>query len=191
MNDVSETEIESNGKPGKRAGKQPADASSEAALMGLLIKAARRLVKTHGDLDGALDALTEQRREWAKKVKAAKNEMNRALAETTVDNSDTSDERDAVSAILAANSLREQAKNSRVAWSDKENAAREEIVQLIEGTPPGKSVMLGRLAHAHQELQEAEAGRKQAIHSLLLDVEELQAKARKQMDGARQLALFD
>jgi hypothetical protein len=188
---VGNDDDESTGQQAKPAGRKTAKPEGDAAVVALLLKAARRLVKTHGDLDGALDALNEQRREWARKVKAAKNEMGRALSESTVDSGDTADEQTAVTAILAANVLREQAKISRASWADKEVAAREEIAQLIEGTAPGKSVVLGRLAHAHQELQEAEAGRKQALHLLLLDVEELQAKARKQMDGARQLALFD
>jgi membrane-bound lytic murein transglycosylase len=164
---------------------------SDEEMAGALVSAARKLLKTHGSLDEAAEALDKERKAWAKQVRDAKAAFVKALREQQLDGTETQNQRDAYDKIVGHFKDVVRAKQHREEWSAKHGKAEEDMHESIEAAAPGKCAALGEIAAAYQSLQEMEAGRKAALSQLLTDLEELNAKLKKQVHGAQQLGLFD
>jgi len=194
---LHQVEADSAGVPSKpKAGKgasKPA-AGDDAELNALLAKAARKLIRTHGESGKLRALLKDAKSEWNKALSASRSAMKSALrdAHKEVDPSrDTPSEIAAVAQITAAASSQQQAAEKKVEFHHEAGRHKASIVETIEGTPPGNCKALQMLGAAHQLLEETKAGRKAALHAILLDLEESEARGRKQMDGALQLSLFE
>ena len=188
----------SGAKPGKgKAASKPAKTAAsnpDAEVDALLAKAARKLIRTHGESIKLRKSLKEAKKEWSKQLGSARSEMKTALkdAHKAVDTlRDTADEVAAVLRITEAVTSQQQALDQKSTSHHEAVACKARIVEAIEGTPPGNCVALQLLGAAHQNLEEVKAGRKAALHAILLDLEESEARGRKQMDGALQLSLFE
>lgn len=163
--------------------------SSEETV--LLMRAVRRLLGTHTEMDKTLEALKEAKLEWSKQVRNAKKDFATALAESKLDGTETQAQRDAFDAIAAKNGEFARAKENAANWAAKRAKHEVDLGTLIEGAAPGKCAALISIATAYQAVSEAEAGRKQALQPLLADLEELSGRLKKQVHGAQQLGLFD
>lgn len=86
-------------------------------------------------------------------------------------------------------------KRERKEWRERIEAAESRLKGKIEQDDDGTDVdarrKLEEVVLAYQELDEAQAGKKAALHPLMEERKELEARLRKQVHGAKQLGLFD
>ena len=86
-------------------------------------------------------------------------------------------------------------KDMRKIWRGRIGAAEAARDQALEedddGSPQRARAKLDSVTATHQDLQEAQAGRKAQVSVLIERVKELRAKFEKQIEGANQLDLFD
>ena len=92
-------------------------------------------------------------------------------------------------------SKKKDLKVERAKWRDKLGAAEAEVRGAIksddDGTPKRARMNLNRILIAFQAQEETEAGRKSSLHLLIEERNELKSRLKKQLEGAKQLGLFD
>lgn len=97
--------------------------------------------------------------------------------------------------FLALEAKKEELKNERGAWRTRIQAAEAGLSGSIkaddDGSPAGARAKLNKIVLAYQDVEEAESGRKSALHLLIEEKKELSARLKKQIEGAKQLGLFD
>jgi uncharacterized protein YukE len=174
----------------------PDDVPTENDKGERLYQAAGKLVRTQVSLyvlQSQIDAVAE---EWNGKRKAAREALEAALTAAKDANDALPKPHAQLNEVVAAFDERERAKRLRAQWSSKVKESIASVHQLIEAHagvggnhPAGQS--LAALGVALQELQEAVAGRKDALHLLLCERDEVRARLQKQVEGARQLELFE
>lgn len=166
----------------------------------LLVRAARSMMKTAFEQHEKRDEVAELRKAWGKRVSGARKELNNlldALGDTVIADANSLCAA-RIDALLVNVRRRNANKAQRDALTQSTAEATRAIVNAIEeGLPKGavdgdaETEALRLLMSAWQSLQEETAGRKQAMHLALTELEELEAKREKQIEGARQLSLFD
>lgn len=97
--------------------------------------------------------------------------------------------------FLDLEAQKEIIKGERAKWKDRIGAAEATMRGAVssddDGTPQGARSKLNAIVLSFQEVDEAAAGRKAALHLLIEERKEINARLRKQVEGARQLGLFD
>jgi len=97
--------------------------------------------------------------------------------------------------FLAIEVLEQNIKGERKDWATRINAAKATMRGAVEANDDGSDASvrskLAGICTAWQELDEAKAGRKDALALLLEKRKELKSRLNQQIEGARQLGLFD
>ena len=97
--------------------------------------------------------------------------------------------------FFALEAKTEQLKETRAAWKDRLNAAEASLAGAVKsdeaGTPGSGRNKLNMILLAFQDVEEVEAGKKSELHLLIEERNELRARLHKQLEGAKQLGLFD
>ena len=122
-------------KPGKTAVSNP-----DAEIDALLAKAARKLIRTHGESSKLRESLKEAKKEWSKQLGSARSAMKTALqdAHKAVDTlRDTAEEIAAVLQITVAVTSQQQALDQKSASHHEAVACKARIVETIEALHQG------------------------------------------------------
>ena len=97
--------------------------------------------------------------------------------------------------FLDLEAQKEIIKSERAKWKDRIAASEATLRGALQAdddaTPAGARAKLNAIVLAWQEVDEAIAGRKAALHLMIEERREIDARLRKQIEGARQLGLFD
>jgi hypothetical protein len=97
--------------------------------------------------------------------------------------------------LLALDAVVRQIKDERKHWALRVGAAEAALRGAIESDDDGTEAdcrrKLAVIVTAHQEAEEAVAGKKDALSLLLKKRKEAQSRLNQQIEGARQLGLFD
>jgi hypothetical protein len=97
--------------------------------------------------------------------------------------------------FVALDEKKKELTEVRKVWRDRVGAAEAALRGAIsaddDGHPGAARAKLNQITLCFEDLEEAEAGRKEALHLLLETKKELEARLKKQIAGAKQLGLFD
>jgi len=148
--------------------------------------------------DTADDDTTAEATEAAPKNGKARRSATRRAKQAISDAASRGDYK-AVRAIgstfLEVEDAKERIKEERARWKVRLDAAEATMRGAIEAdddtTAEGARRKLNSIVLAFQDVEESTAGRKAALHLLIEDRKESEARLRKQIEGARQLGLFD
>jgi hypothetical protein len=166
----------------------------------IIVRAAKRMLRTAVELSTAREELVALRKEWGTQIRSARSDVNDVLdgMRQVIPNSPSSAEADILLRVNGNADTRDDCKRQRKSLHEQMSAATKEIVSIIEAGIPSaaargsaETIALQRLGVAWQTLCELEAGKKDAFSLVLAKIDELEAKREQQVEGARQLSLFD
>ena len=97
--------------------------------------------------------------------------------------------------FIEVEECKERVKEERAVWKSRVDAAAAALRGAIESnddaTDTGARRKLNAIVLSFQDVEESEAGKKAALHLLIEEKKEAIARLKKQIEGARQLGLFD